>query len=460
MDDTEALKLQYLDHEETIENCNVIAVIESKPPVGKVEHEKLYKILQVCIRESVSAQTEFGFESIPVTGLPVSFLKDHLGSIRPPHLCVPLLNGVPNFHIVISVRSGTGEPEQFFANVVRPALAAYGFEHDSYHILRTESETSITEVAKNVFLPLALNGVKQTILLLSGDGGIADLVNVFQSCKLDPEQERCFAKPTVGLVAMGTGNALANSTGINSDMTRGLRHFFRGTAQQLPTFAAKFSTGSKFLVDEGRLTKPLFNLGEDYGVVYGAVVCSWGLHASLVADSDTTEYRKHGVERFQMAAKELLAPSDGSAPHVYKGRLTLFRRSRNGQVDVSLDRLEHMYILATLVSNLEQKLNISPYSKPLDGQLRLLHFGPMSSERVMEILGKAFTDGSHIHDEAVGYEEIYGLRIDFDEENSHWRRVCVDGKIVKVGKNGWVEVRMCEKSQLNLLLMPEERDAG
>ena len=38
------------------------------------------------------------------------------------------------------------------------------------------------------------------------------------------------------------------------------------------------------------------------------------------------------------------------------------------------------------------------------------------------------------------YENIEGLRIEFDEDEEHWRQVCVDGKIVAVAKGGWVEV--------------------
>ena len=68
-------------------------------------------------------------------------------------------------------------------------------------------------------------------------------------------------------------------------------------------------------------------------------------------------------------------------------------------------------------------------------------------------LGRAFTDGTHIEDEAVAYQPIDGLRIDFEEDDAHWRRVCVDGKIVRVGKGGWVEIRKCQESLLNLLVM-------
>ena len=201
----------------------------------------------------------------------------------------------------------------------------------------------------------------------------------------------------------------------------------RGTPSAIPTFTAKFSSGSALLVDEGRRTIPLLELSDGVeevsrgvSLLHGAVVCSWGLHASLVAESDTAEYRKHGSERFSMAAKELLSPSDGSAPHAYRGRVTIFRSDGKEEV---LERKEHMYILATLVSNLEEKFRISPHSKPLDGQLRLVHFGVLDSEEILKVLGLAFDSGKHVEDERVGYEPVEGFRIDFEEENERWRRI-------------------------------------
>ena len=59
----------------------------------------------------------------------------------------------------------------------------------------------------------------------------------------------------------------------------------------------------------------------------------------------------------------------------------------------------------------------------------------------MRILGMAFAGGKHIGEKAVGYQSIEGLRIEFDEPDGQWRRVCVDGRIIRVGEGGWVEVR-------------------
>lgn len=106
-----------------------------------------------------------------------------------------------------------------------------------------------------------------------------------------------YKRPTVGLIALGTGNRLANSMGINSDKTRGLRHFFRGTGTPLPTFGAIFSPSAEVVIDEGGGSQRLIRR-ETEAEIYGAGLCSWGLYASMVADSDTAEYRKHGSKRF------------------------------------------------------------------------------------------------------------------------------------------------------------------
>jgi len=297
----EALTIWYGRDTEEVHFRNVIAIIDAADDTSGETH---YNILQVCESKDfqVSRSNRYSFDSVLVTGLPDAFLKRHIASSRPPHLHIPFVEGVTPLRIVVSIGSGLGEANDFFINVVRPAFAAYGFKSSSYHVHYTDSERSITEFAEELLLPCAQRGWEQTVLLLSGDGGIADLVNTFQPAAIDSNGANPdFRKPTVGLVVMGSGNALANSTGINGDATRGLRHFFRGSPKELPTFCAKFSKGSELIVDNGQRTEPLPYRYGDENCVYGAVVCSWALHASLVADSDTAEYRRHGVRRFQMA---------------------------------------------------------------------------------------------------------------------------------------------------------------
>lgn len=421
---------------ETILDRSVIAVID-----GNKDGENGNKNQHILLLSKLSGP-HYNFEDVKVSNLPRSFIDANVISPRFEHLVPSRSNfngggSVPSLYVVISIGSGLGEAQEFFDTVVKPAFTASGVQLFSYNVHTTDSNKSIAKFVSAVVLPRANEGVPQTVLLLSGDGGVVDTINVLLSSKRSGQ----YLKPRIGLLTMGTGNALANSTGLN-DLTRGLRHFYRGKAHPLPTFTAKFSPGSDVLLDEGRKTESVASRAADAGEMYGAVVCSWALHASLVADSDTTEYRKFGSQRFQMAAKELLSPSDGSGPHVYKGQITLFKLDENGrETRQTVNAQEHGYILATLVSKLEEKLSISPGSKPLDGQLRLVYFGAIPGEEVMRILGLAFQGGAHVDNEEVSYESIEGIRIDFDEPDGRWRRVCVDGRIVRVGENGWVEVR-------------------
>lgn len=146
-------------------------------------------------------------------------------------------------------------------------------------------------------------------------------------------------------------------------------------------------------------------------------------------------------------AGDLLFPKDGALPHAYKASVTLTRFDGTEEL---IPRKEHGYILSSLVSKLEQTFTISPASKPLDGQLRVVHFGAATGKQTMKVMEEAYKDGNHIgmqwnEDDQkgeVGYESIEKLRIDFEEsgERFKWRRCCVDGLIVGVEEGGWMEV--------------------
>jgi hypothetical protein len=150
-----------------------------------------------------------------------------------------------------------------------------------------------------------------------------------------------------------------------------------------------------------------------------------------------------------MVARELLSPSNGSEPHAFRAKLIL--RTDEGGEDV-LDRQEHGYILLTLVSNLEKIFTISPASRPLDGKLRIVHFGPEKGEEVGRLMRLVYQGGKHVEEENVAYEQVRGMRIEFlerdrneqsgekDDMEGRWRRVCIDGLIVRVEEGGWMEV--------------------
>lgn len=351
--------------------------------------------------------------------------------------------------IIVSTKSGICQAEAFFHDVVKDLLTLIGITESGYKVYFTDTERWIADFAAQTLCNTANQGIAQSILLLSGDGGIVDILNGLFTCHQSAE----YVKPRIGLLVLGTGNALANSSGINTGNTKGLPSILRGSPHNVPTFICRCSPGSLLLVDEARKTKELHVDEDGFGIIYGAVVASWCLHATLVADSDTAEYRKFGSNRFSMVANELLSPSDGSPPHKWKGKISACYKSASGEIKSRVwNRKEHMYILATLVSNLEATLTISPETKPLDGQLRLVDFPPLSPTDVKSIFGMAFNGGKHVQHGSVGYVPIEALRIDFEESDPGWRRICVDGKIIRVPEGGSVEIRLEGREIADLMI--------
>ena len=366
-------------------------------------------------------------------------------------------------HVIISTHSGSHAAQQYYDDTLSPFLTKHASHLElkkNLFVHTTTLPTSISTLTSKLFLFNAKKGVKNTILLLSGDGGIVDLINTLTTTLQreidDTRPPSIFFKPIVCLFPCGTANALANSAGIVKKEP--LEVLMTGRARPLPQFEVTFSRSARLVADEGQkrleFDEPGGQSEEASGElgyydpegnvrVYGCVVFSWGLHASLVALSDTVEMRKHGLERFKMAAGQLLEEG-----HVYRGTVKI-KAAGSGQwqtlryKDGEKDSNEHKYVLATQVSNLEEKFCISPHSKPMDGSLRLLAIGDESSDTVMKVLTLAYEEGKHIEEcaELITYQEIDSLRIEFDEPDEKWRQVCIDGKIVAIEEGGWVEVR-------------------
>jgi diacylglycerol kinase family enzyme len=364
----------------------------------------------------------------------------------PPHLSPDR-----EIYVIISTKSGSQGAEEYYRTTLQPLLTQTHSIKHQVHI--TTSATSISELCSTTVLSLATKGVKQTILLLSGDGGIVDVVNALSTALMrdthDSRAGSIFIKPTIALFPLGTANALAWSSGVATDPIKTL---LTGTSRALPQFEAVFSPGASLVTDEGRGREALELSHDDEAArTYGAVVFSWGLHASLVAMSDTAEMRRHGVARFKMAAESLLGED-----HTYRAKVR-FRRQRHGDWETlrypststttsgpGVDATTaHKYVLAPLVSRLEETFRISPATTPLSNALRLVAVDAASGPaELMRVLTLAYQDGAHVQDPSIVYEEIDGLRIEFQEDDARWRQVCVDGKIIEVPRGGWAEVNM------------------
>ncbi|PBP28586.1 hypothetical protein BUE80_DR000479 [Diplocarpon rosae] len=369
--------------------------------------------------------------------LPQDFLDAFTFKGPPPYLQT---GRTRDLFILVSTLSGTGLAVAFFDEVLRPLLRALGFEDSRYTVIKTTTADSVKELAQFNLMDNANKGKEQTVIILSGDGGIVDTINALG----EKEKSSKYVKPTFLQLPLGTGNALFHSmhkvSPVSSIYVQGLRTLLHGTPKPLPTFRASFSPGARLLTNEGQIATPLPS-----NVIFGAVVASHGLHSTLVADSDTVEYRKHGDKRFGMAAKDLMFPPDGGLPHKYQTEVTLIRNGQQHQ----LERHEHGYVLATLVSNLEKTFTISPESQPLERSLRVVHFGPLSGKDLAAVMEDAYQGGKHVERQEVGYEKVEGIKILFKEQGGdwRWRRACIDGSIVGVEEGGWMDVRLVPEGE-------------
>ncbi|KAL2190157.1 hypothetical protein L209DRAFT_160625 [Thermothelomyces heterothallicus CBS 203.75] len=437
------------------------------------------------------------------------------------------LSSPRELHVVVSTGSGLRRAETFYQDVLRPLFDAVGLQPSEsedargYRVTVTKNSSTIREFARE--LGADAGAGRKTVVLLSGDGGVVDLLNGLNHASHPPRT------PTIALLPLGTGNALFHSlhkphysTGAEnpagpSPLVVGLRTLFKPTttAAPLPTFKASFSPGATLIsgpdfeeatAAENPPAAP--NAGNDgdgeqhhrhrhhpaVTHLVGAIVASYGFHASLVWESDTPAYRVHGDKRFGMAAGELL-----KVGHAYDARVEVRRRRRRQQQqqqqqqqrDVAHDdedggggggggeddgfsvlvvprgedggdggghgggRGKFNYVLATLVSNLEKTFTISPAGRPLDGRLRLVYFGDVGGDKTMQIMMAAYRDGAHVAMPEVGYEEVEEVRVTVDEDDARWRKVCIDGSIVELEKGGWMRVEREEGTRLKVLV-----DAG
>lgn len=349
-------------------------------------------------------------------------------------------------HVVISTRSGTGTASTAFQNIIKPFFSYLGIE---YQVHETQSAQSIIELSRSQFLERACAGIAQTIVLLSGDGGLVDIIDAFYN-----STRQIRVAPDIALIPCGTGNAMASSIGLREGPASGLKGLLRGRPSPISIFAANLSPNSRLVIDEGRRRAPIDGQANaPFHTIYGAVVASWGLHAALVADSDTSEYRKFGSERFRLAAQELLFPSDGTEPHRFQGRISLSMKNTQSKTpdQVTMQETEHMYVLATLVPRLEKDFLVSPDSDACDGRMRLLRFGPMPGEDAMRLMTLAYQGGRHVLEKTVTYAEVERVRIDFEEKDERWRRVCIDGQIIAVEEGGWIEICKEPRQLLNVI---------
>ncbi|KAH7145720.1 ATP-NAD kinase-like domain-containing protein [Dactylonectria estremocensis] len=424
-----------------------------------------------CLKEDPEDREKpFRLSLFKAAGTPAKVPEQYIIKEVPPYL----RHGADNeVDVIVSTKSGVGLALSFWEDVLQrlwQLIANLGGEQGTiktnaaqasdlhYRLTITQNAETVRDFAKSLWVSDHQGSSSRTIVLLSGDGGVVDLLN-------GSDQDISHATlPLMAQLPLGTGNALFHSMHKPlyqnpgpSPLVHGLRTLFRGMSSDLPVFRASFSPGSRIVTfadkanatDESKDDTKFLREETSVSHLNGAIVASYGFHASIVYESDTPEYRVHGNKRFGMVAQELLRES-----HPYDAQVSI-RRPGSSKLE-EIPRDTHAYVLATLVSNLERTFTISPASKPLQGQLRLVHFGPVGGERTMQVMMKAYDEGKHVDmkwddGEKVGYEEVEEVQVEVLEEEERWRKVCIDGTIVEIPRGGKMNVTMLERGPFRVL---------
>ncbi len=122
---------------------------------------------------AVTPQIPFKLRTTNAMILPQTFLDKFLFHDLPSYLKVPT-------YVLISTLSGTGLAAAFFDKVLHPLFRALGLEDSKYTIVKTKSADSVKDLTRFNLFDVANEGKEQTVILLSGDGGIVDTINALE----------------------------------------------------------------------------------------------------------------------------------------------------------------------------------------------------------------------------------------------------------------------------------------
>ena len=280
-----------------------------------------------------------------------------------------------------------------------------------------------------------------TLVLVSGDGTLHEIVNALHSAR--SKQEGFFPSVRVVLIPGGTANALYStyfppSTPSTAEpaLLASLLSFLSATPRLAPlTFAHVSVSSSSPTTSVLRnlhnfpLTASSSSASSDVDVI-SAVVTSTALHAAILHDSEALRASVPGVERYRLAAEQ-------NATTWYRGHLNLFSPVQQYDVntDTFIDLIQEeevgksvresigvagpfVYFLSTVnVDRLEPLFRIAPLQRtmpppPGAHTVDVLFVRPLLDisledkcdeearerfkERVWGVLNAAYQDGAHI----------------------------------------------------------------
>lgn len=311
-----------------------------------------------------------------------------------------------NVIVVDSIKSGTRNGN-IYETLLKPVLDTFEVNHQ-YHL--TTSPTSIHEFASKL-------DVSSTVIFLSGDTSINEFINGLPKGN---------AKLTIFPIPLGTANSLSLSLNIQNEVDA-IQKLFTTKPVPFNLYEVDFPKGSYYQIQD--TTAPLPSDSLKFIVVF-----SWGFHAALVADSDTPEFRKFGLERFKLAAFENL-----KTPQKYEGEFKLQAEGPETQIIEG----PFAYWVLTPSRKFEPTFEILPKGNILDDSLYLISFNTEEDPEgsyIMEIMGQAYDHGSHVDNKKVIYKKVLGGQLTTRSDDLRNRRFCLDGSIIVVPK-GSIEIR-------------------
>lgn len=303
-------------------------------------------------------------------------------------------------YIIDSANSGTGRSSgpDVWNDILQPAFNFLGV---TFHYLRTTSRTSVAEFAHNFAESDA------TIVFISGDTSITEFVNALPSLEISN-------RLTIFPIPAGTGNSLALSLG-HLDIASSIEILLtsRNNPTPLNLYSAKFP-GHSSIVNG----KDIQSMGSQ---MIFLVVFSWAFHASLVADSDSPEMRKKGIERFKLAAQTNLLKEQR-----YLGKTSV------GEGEIVEG--PYAYWLVTLAQRFEPSFLILPCGSISDDNLYLVAFKSEPSDDgqyIMDVMNQVYDRGSHIKNPKVTYRRVpRGQTVLLQVDPASHNRFCLDGTII------------------------------
>jgi diacylglycerol kinase family enzyme len=339
-----------------------------------------------------------------------------------------------NIYVIESVTAGKNTSFDFYNLIFKKLLINFGINHIHF---QTEKASSINEFAKSFCNENNDDNNKNKensnylFIFLSGDTSIFEFINSFY---YQFHNTSLIPNITILPFPQGTGNALSNSLNINNNLIA-IKKFFEANQRHLPLYQLQSFKNLK------SINPSLSSFTKNKSILF-MIVASWGLHSTLVYESDKPEMRlNYGSERFKIAAEKIL-----EANPVFKGRISINNNSENKslifnkisqswELSTIINTSDNnniqdlSYFLLAAVSNFEETFVISPDSIVENDQLHVVSIPYVPSNIIMNLMMDAYNKGSHIESNLVYYKPI-ASSLTLEIENTmdpSLSIICLDG---------------------------------